>query len=111
MVFNIMTLCGYNICFLISHLKTLLVPFNEVTSKFIEQLKPLADGATRVPMKLRFGECTLDVISKVILYELPMDTEHERTKERGGGRGRGRLQLGGGGVSYINFSSIGWFWL
>ena len=48
-----------------SYLKTLLVPFNEVTSKFIEKLRPLADGATKVPMKLRFGEFTLDVISKV----------------------------------------------
>lgn len=55
-------LSAYNIMLF---LKTLLVPFNEVTSKFIEKLRPLADGVTKVPMKLRFGEFTLDVISKV----------------------------------------------
>ena len=58
-------LSAYNIMLFHSYLKTLLVPFNEVTSKFIEKLRPLADGATKVPMKLRFGEFTLDVISKV----------------------------------------------
>ena len=52
--------------FSFSFLKTLLAPFNEETNKFIEQLKPLADGATEVPMKLHFGDFVLNVISKVI---------------------------------------------
>ena len=46
-------------------MKTLLVPFNKETHKFIEQLKPLADGMTQVPMKLHFGDFVLSVISKV----------------------------------------------
>ena len=48
-----------------SYLNTLLVPINAVTTKLIEELKPLADGMTQVPMKLRFGDFTTDVISKV----------------------------------------------
>ena len=51
-----------------SYLNTLLIPINEVTGKFIEQLKPLADGVTKVPMKLHFGDFTTDAISKVIMY-------------------------------------------
>ena len=41
-----------------SYLNTLLVPINAVTTKLIEELKPLADGVTQVPMKLRFGDFT-----------------------------------------------------
>lgn len=48
-----------------SYLRTLLVPFNEITNKFLDQLKPFADGASRVPIKLQFGEFVLDVLSKV----------------------------------------------
>ena len=48
-----------------SYLNTLLIPINEVASKLIEQLTPLADGVTKVPMKPRFGDFTTDVISKV----------------------------------------------
>ena len=48
-----------------SYLNTLLVPFNAVTTKLIEKLKSLADGVTQVPMKLRVGDFTTDVISKV----------------------------------------------
>ena len=51
--------------YLCSYLKALLVPFNEMTNKFLMQLKPLADGVSKVPMKLRLGEFTLSVISKV----------------------------------------------
>ena len=43
----------------------LLEPFNEITASFLDQLKPLADGVSMVPMKLHFGELTLDAISKV----------------------------------------------
>jgi len=43
-----------------------LVPsFNECADKFIERLRPLADGKTTVPMKEHLAEVTLDVISKV----------------------------------------------
>ena len=48
-----------------SYLKTLLTPFNEMADRFLEQIKPLADGATLVPMKRHFGELTMDAISKV----------------------------------------------
>lgn len=51
-------------CFL-SYLKTLLKPFNEIADKFVDNLKTVADGETKVPMKTRFGEFTLEVISKV----------------------------------------------
>ena len=37
-----------------------------MATKLIEELKPLADGVTKVPMKLRFGDFTNDVISKVL---------------------------------------------
>ena len=48
-----------------SYLKTLLVPFNEMVKKFLDQIQPLADGTTTVPMHVHFGEFTQDVISKV----------------------------------------------
>ena len=50
---------------MVSYLKTLLVPFNEMVKKFLDQLQPLANGSTTVPMKVHFGEFTQDVISKV----------------------------------------------
>ena len=43
----------------------LLEPFNEIANRFIGNLDPLADGKTDVPMKIKFGEFTLEVISKV----------------------------------------------
>ena len=39
--------------------------FNECADKFIEGLRPLADGETTVPMKEHLAEVTLDVIGKV----------------------------------------------
>ena len=51
-----------------SYLKTLLKPFNEITNEFLEKLKPLADGDTKVPMKVHLGEFSLDVISKVYCF-------------------------------------------
>ena len=56
-----------------SYLKTLMEPFNEVVDKFLDKLKPLADGATAVPMKTKFSELTLKVISKVATYTLIME--------------------------------------
>ena len=53
-----------------SYLKTLLEPFNEIVSKFLDQIKPLTDEATAVPMKVHFGELTHDVISKVSTLHL-----------------------------------------
>lgn len=43
----------------------LLDPFNEIANKFVASLGSLADGKTEVPMKTKFGEFTLEVISKV----------------------------------------------
>lgn len=43
----------------------LLEPFNEIANRFIDNLELLADGKTEVPMKIKFGEFTLEVISKV----------------------------------------------
>ena len=50
-----------------SYLKTLLIPFNEMVKTFLDWIKPLADGNTTIPMKVRLGEFTQDVISKVSL--------------------------------------------
>ena len=36
-----------------------------MVKKFFDQIQPLADGSTIVPMKVHFGEFTQDVISKV----------------------------------------------
>jgi hypothetical protein len=56
---------AHNIIFVVSYLKTLLIPFNEMVEKFLDQMQPLASGSTIVPMKVHFGEFTQDVISKV----------------------------------------------
>ena len=56
----------YSLC---SYLKSLVPSFNECADKFLEGLRPLADGKTTVPMKAHLAEVTLDVISKVG-YEL-----------------------------------------
>ena len=48
-----------------SYLKSLVPSFNECADKFIEGLRPLADGKTMVSMKEHIAEVTLDVISKV----------------------------------------------
>ena len=51
-----------------SYLKTLLDPFNEIVNAFIEELRPTADGVETVLMKIKFGEFTLNVMSKVSLF-------------------------------------------
>ena len=50
---------------LYSYLKSLVPSFNECADKFLEGLRPLADGKTTVPMKEHLAEVTQDVISKV----------------------------------------------
>ena len=60
----------YNIIFVVSYLKTLLIPFNEMVEKFLDRMQPLANGSTIVPMKVHFGEFTQDVISKVRQLQL-----------------------------------------
>lgn len=50
-----------------SYLKSLLPSFNECTDKLLDNLRPLADGKTVVPMKQYLADVTLDVISKVTL--------------------------------------------
>lgn len=55
----------YDPAFKKSYLQTLLEPFNEKANEFINNLRPMADGKTRVPMKTQFGTYTLETISKV----------------------------------------------
>ena len=50
---------------MVSYLKTLLIPFNEMVQNFLDQMQPLANGSTIVPMKVHFEELTKDVISQV----------------------------------------------
>ena len=59
-----------------SYLKTLLKPFNEITNEFLDELKSLADGETKVPMKTHLGEFSLDVISKVAILVQCANTFH-----------------------------------
>ena len=54
-----------NHVFMVSYLKTLLIPFNEMVQNFLDQMQPLANGSTIVPMKVHFEELTKDVISQV----------------------------------------------
>ena len=61
--------CVWSHSSLYSYLKSLVPSFNECADKFIQGLRPLADGKTTVPMKEHLAEVTLDVISKVG-YEL-----------------------------------------
>lgn len=42
----------------------MLEPFNEMVNKFLDRIKPMADGATAVLMNVHFKELALDVISK-----------------------------------------------
>ena len=51
--------------FMYSSLKDHLYKFNECANAFLEKLRPLADGKTKVSMKEAFHEVALDVISKV----------------------------------------------
>ena len=41
--------------------------FGECVDKFLDKLKPLADGRTQVPMKKHIHNAALDVISKVLI--------------------------------------------
>ena len=83
----------------------LLKPFNEIVVKFLEQIKPLADGKTEVLMKVHFGEMTLNVISKVYNFSQPLPTlyhHHDHAckvhvKARHYQRLRKMLNVGGGG--------------
>ena len=63
-------MCALLILFLSSNLKALLEPFNELADKLVDKLKTLADGKMSVPMRLQFGEFTLNVISKVHVYNI-----------------------------------------
>ena len=58
----------YSVCFVFSQLsEDITGAFRQQDCKqiFINNLEPLADGKTAVPMKTKFGEFTLEVISKV----------------------------------------------
>ena len=55
--------CDISSC-VCSYLKSLVPSFNECADKFIERLRPLADGKTTVPMKDHLAEVyTIDWIS------------------------------------------------
>ena len=47
-------------------MKSLIPMFGEFVDTFLNQLRPLADGKTKVPMIQHFSIATVDVISKVI---------------------------------------------
>ena len=59
--------CVWSHSSLYSYLKSLVPSFNECADKFIERLRPLADGKTIVPMKEHLAQVTEDAISKVCL--------------------------------------------
>ncbi len=50
-----------------SYLKTLLGTFNEMTNATIEELVPVADGKTVIPLKKYISKLATDIISKVML--------------------------------------------
>ena len=53
-------------CVTCSNMKSLIPMFGECVDTFLNQLRPLADGKTQVPMIQHFSIATVDVISKVI---------------------------------------------
>eukprot|EP00731_Ephydatia_muelleri_P008176 Em0004g514a len=55
----------YDPAFNRGYLKSLTPMFGECVDKFLDKLKPLADGRTQVPMKKHIHNAALDVISKV----------------------------------------------
>ena len=57
--------CVWSHSSLYSYLKSLVPSFNECADKFIQGLRPLADGKTTVPMKEHLAQVTEDAISKV----------------------------------------------
>ncbi len=52
------------------YLKTLEGTFNEIVTSMLEELKPMADGETLIPIKKYINNFALNVISKVILHEI-----------------------------------------
>jgi len=57
--------CVWSHSSLYRYLKSLVPSFNECADKFIQGLRPLADGKTTVPMKEHLAQVTEDAISKV----------------------------------------------
>ena len=60
-------------CFIVqfyiySYLKTLVSTFNATITSVIDELRPLADGKTVVPLKKYIHNITLEIISKVTYY-------------------------------------------
>ena len=57
---NVFCACNY------STLKEMVPSFNECVDQFLEKLRSMADGKSKVPMKEHISDLTNDVISKVI---------------------------------------------
>eukprot|EP00731_Ephydatia_muelleri_P008149 Em0004g487a len=55
----------YDPAFNRGYLKTLVPMFEKCVNKLLDQLRPLADGRTEVPMKKHLSDAATDVISKV----------------------------------------------
>ena len=54
------------ICYLcLSYLKGLIPVFNGCVDDFLNNLRPLAENKTPVPMKVEFSTLTLSVVTKV----------------------------------------------
>lgn len=52
-----------------SYLKTLTATFNEMTNTTLDEMKPLADGTTVVPLKKYIMQLMQDIISKVSVFD------------------------------------------
>ena len=63
---HVLCVCVY-VCVYCSYLKSLTPMFGECVDKFLDKLRPLADGRTQVPMKKHIHNAALDVISKVLV--------------------------------------------
>jgi len=49
----------------LSYLKTLVEVFSETTTEMVNEIKPLADGKTVVPLKKYIRQLTMNIISRV----------------------------------------------
>ncbi len=60
-----LVLSNLNLVCFFRYLKNLEGSFNEIMTSVIEELKPMADGETLIPIKKYINNFTLTVISKV----------------------------------------------
>jgi len=55
----------YLFCSFYSYLKTLVKTFSEITNNTINEMKPLADGKTEVPLKKYMLQLAMNILNKV----------------------------------------------